>query len=148
MRTVGRDSGADVAGTKPGKWEIGIMHPYELCWEVLALILIRTLLWLVSGTFPLISYASIVIASVPVCGSFRELPLFLFSIHRKTHLAMCESYSLPGLAPLASGDLGEVSSALPKLPSQGGALSFWWPGMQRWLWIMLSFWTVCTRMIR
>lgn len=70
MRKARRDSGIRCSWDQGlGEGKPGIMHPYELCQEGLAIIRIRGLLWMVSGTFPLNSYTSIVIAFVPVCGS-------------------------------------------------------------------------------
>lgn len=70
IRIARRDSGIGCSWDQGlGEGKPGITHPYELCWEGLAIILIRALLWVVCGTFPLKSFASIVIAFIPVCSS-------------------------------------------------------------------------------
>lgn len=75
---------ADIAGTLVFMRVSLALHIHELFWEALGCILSRASFWLVSGAFPLKSYASITIDSVPVCGSLCELPLFLLSMHRET----------------------------------------------------------------
>ena len=53
MRKAGRDSGIRCSWDQGiGEGKPGIMYSYELFWEGLAIILIRALLWVVSGTFP------------------------------------------------------------------------------------------------
>lgn len=146
-RKARRDSGIRCSWDQGlGEGKPGIMHPHELCQEGLAIIRISLALdgvWHFSFEFIhfhcecLCSYLWLLMwaASFLVFYIQENVP------HRVWVLLLARAGS--------SGPLGadEVSLGLPKPSPQGGALSSWLPGMRRWLWIMLSFWTVCTRMI-